>query len=205
MRLINFLLFALLTCPSYAEESPLKQYINNLSTLEANFSQKILNDYGEVIEQSSGIVYLKNPHKINWTYQQPYIQKIISDGKTLWVYEDDLEQVTLYDAENIFEKTPISVLLEAKIDEQLFTHKYLGEINNLVWEELLPKSLNDGHYQLIRLGFDGKQLSSIIIIDNFKQTMRIDFSQLKNGQAITDDHFQFTIPNDIDVIDNRQQ
>ncbi|MEM7027344.1 MAG: outer membrane lipoprotein chaperone LolA, partial [Pseudomonadota bacterium] len=95
----------------FANENPLNNFLNGLETIESNFSQTLLNESGQVIENSSGMLYLRQPAKFHWSYELPYSQKIISDGNFLWIYDEDLEQVTIRNIADDISQTPAGIIL----------------------------------------------------------------------------------------------
>ena len=183
---------------------PLKAFISNFETLKADFVQILLNPDGEELERTSGILYLQQPGKFHWSYQQPYIQKIISNGDVLWIYDEDLEQVTIRELNSeMIEKTPAAIILGDSNLEQHFVQVDLGEIEGFDWIELTPKDL-EAQYKNIRIGFDEKRLGMMIILDNLDQTTRIDFSQVDKNADLSVGLFSLEIPDFVDVVDERQ-
>ena len=183
---------------------PLKTFLENFETLQSNFEQTLLNEDGEQLERTVGTLYLEQPGKFHWSYKEPYIQSIISNGETLWVYDEDLEQVTIRHIDSYaMEQTPAAVILGEANLEQHFVQVDMGEIEGFDWIELTPRDL-EAQYKNIRIGFDKRQLGMMIISDNLGQTTRIDFSNVSKNSGLSSDLFDFEIPADIDVIDERQ-
>ena len=183
---------------------PLKNFLNNFETLESNFVQTLLNESGEQLEKTTGTLYLEQPGKFHWSYKEPYIQSIISNGETLWVYDEDLEQVTIRNIDSYaMEQTPAAIILGDSNLERHFVQVDLGDIEGFEWIELTPRDL-EAQYNNIRIGFDRRQLGMMIITDNLGQTTRIDFSNVSKNSGLSADLFDFEIPADIDVIDERQ-
>lgn len=198
--------FCLVTSTSvFAVErvDPLKSFLNDFNSLQANFSQSLLNENGEEIEKTSGTLYLQQPGKFNWSYKNPYIQTIISNGKVLWIYDEDLEQLTIRELDNnVFNKTPAAIILGDSILEKHFTQTDLGNIEGFEWVELIPRDV-EAQYKNIRLGFDRRRLGMMIIADNLGQTTRIDFSDVNKNATLSPELFNFVVPAGVDVIDER--
>lgn len=183
---------------------PLKVFLKEFETLQADFTQTLLNEDGDQLEQTTGTLYLQQPGKFNWHYKEPYIQKIITNGEVLWIYDEDLEQLTIRNFESdMIERTPAAIILGNSKLEQHFIQVDLGDIEGFNWVELTPRDL-DAQYKNIRIGFDVKRLGMMIIADNLGQTTRIDFSDVNKNSKLSAELFNFSAPADIDVIDERQ-
>lgn len=182
---------------------PLKVFLKEFETLQSDFTQTLLDEAGEQLEQTSGTLYLQQPGKFNWTYKHPYLQKIISDGEVLWIYDEDLEQLTIRDfSSEELEQTPAAIILGNAFPEKHFIQVDLGNIEGYKWIELTPRDL-EAQFKNIRIGFDAKRLGMMVIADNLGQTTRIDFSNVNKNQKLSADLFEFIVPEGIDVIDER--
>lgn len=197
----HFLLFVLIS--AYAEGSRLDQFLNKLETFSAGFEQTLANEYGEELEKSVGVVYLMTPGKFHWAYYEPYSQFIISDGITLWIYDEDLEQVTIREMSESVENSPAAVL-GGDIDiDQHYVVIDLGKSDGIDWQELTPRDV-DSQYNSVRLGFKGNELAGMILFDNLGQETRITFLDTKCNLSLDNSLFKFEIPEGVDVIDERQ-
>lgn len=206
-KLLFVIIFCISNCAlvSAAERvDPLKVFLKEFETLQADFTQTLLSEDGEQLEKTTGTLYLQQPGKFNWHYKEPYVQKIITNGEVLWIYDEDLEQLTIRTFESdMIERTPAAIILGNSRLEQHFIQIDLGIIEGFNWVELTPRDL-DAQYKNIRIGFDGKRLGMMIIADNLGQTTRIDFNDVNKNTKLAADLFNFEIPADVDVIDERQ-
>ena len=186
-----------------AANNPLDVFLDGLETFSAEFEQKLIDASGEVLEASRGSVLLRRPGMFSWSYREPYTQKIISDGKSLWVYEEDLEQVTISDASAAVEDTPALIFSgRYRIDE----HYVINELEDdagLAWLELTPRNL-ESQYRALRLAFSGAELSGMILFDSLGQTLLISFENTRRNPELERELFRFTPADNIDVIDARQ-
>ncbi len=187
------------------EESndPLQSFLENFESFEANFVQSLLNENGKELERTEGVLYLQQPGKLHWSYETPYTQKIISNGDVLWVFDEDLEQVTIREMGDAIDQTPAGIILGENDIAEHFIQVNMGVIENYDWIELTPKNL-EAQYKNIRLGFEKSKLGMMIIVDNLGQTTRIDFSEVKKNIELSPTLFEFEIPEGVDVIDERQ-
>lgn len=186
-----------------ADEDTLRAFLNDLGSLKADFEQKLFNESGELLETVQGRLYLQRPGKFNWTYETPYQQKILTDSETLWIYDQDLEQVTIRDVEESLEATPAAILGGSADVDELYTITELGSLEGYDWVRLQSKQ-EDSQYSDVRIGFNGKELGMMILSDNLGQTTRIDFTNVKLNVDVDPERFEFTPPDDVDVIDDRQ-
>ena len=183
---------------------PLKVFLKEFETLQADFTQTLLNEDGEELEKTTGTLYLQQPGKFNWHYKEPYVQKIITNGELLWIYDEDLEQLTIREFQSdMIEKTPAAIILGDSRLEQHFIQVDLGNIEGFNWVELTPRDL-EAQYKNIRIGFDAKRLGMMIIVDNLGQTTRIDFKDVNKNAELSAKLFNFDVPADVDVIDERE-
>lgn len=183
-------------------DEKLKSFLEGLETFSANFEQTLFNEFGESLETSSGTVYLQRPGKFHWVYASPYSQYLISDGTDLWIYDQDLEQVTVSVISNSIEKSPASLLAGDSNLGNDYIVKDLGHMDDADWIELAPVD-QESQYQSIRLGFNGQELAGMVLFDNLGQTTRIIFSNDKRNETVDPALFQFIPPVGIDLIDNR--
>jgi outer membrane lipoprotein carrier protein len=190
-----------------AEEKPaqLDNFLRELETFSAAFEQTLLNQYGEELEKSVGVMHIRRPGMFHWAYWEPYVQYLISDGVNLWIYDEDLEQVTIRDISNVIEESPAAIL-GGEID--IDAHYIVIDIDiegadGNDWLELTPRDV-DSQYSAIRLGFRKGQLSSMILFDSLGQTTQIKLLDMKRNNALNIELFNFTVPEGVDVIDSRQ-
>ena len=200
-----FLILLLLQTPlalAADTSDPLQRFLDGFESLEANFVQSLINENGEELERTEGVLHLQQPGKFHWSYETPYTQKIISNGDVLWVFDEDLEQLTIREMGNAINETPAGIILGNNDIAEHFLQVNMGVIEDYDWIELTPKNL-EAQYKNIRFGFDESKLGMMIIVDNLGQTTRIDFSDVKKNIKLTSNLFEFEIPEGVDVIDER--
>jgi outer membrane lipoprotein carrier protein len=203
---VILLSFYLAYCPYLSAEqnsSHLDKFLFGLETFQASFEQTLLNQYEEEIEKSRGIVQLRRPGMFHWTYTEPYEQNLISDGVNLWVYDKDLEQVSIRDISNILEDSPAAILGgEIVIDAHYVVIEYPGT-DDSNWLELTPRDI-ESQYSAIRLQFLSGELVKMILFDALGQITQIELRELQRNIDIGINVFQFTPPESVDVIDSRE-
>ncbi len=201
-RLFLSLCIAFYAVPIVAADNALSAFLDKLDSLQSSFTQTLVDENGQPLETSSGVLYLKQPGKFHWAYKDPYEQKIISDGESLWVYDVDLEQVTIRTMDETMEQTPAGIILGGTDIDAYFVQKNLGSIEGYDWIELTPRD-PETQYNFIKLGFNGSNLGMMIIDDNLGQTTRIDFDQVNRNSTLDAGLFSLDLPANIDVIDER--
>ena len=183
-------------------EARLEQLLAGLDSYSAAFEQTSENSAGETTETAIGVVYMQRPGRIHWAYWEPYIQLIVSDGISVWNYEEDLEQVIIRDASDSIEDSPAAVL-SGEIDiEEHYIVLELGVEEEVDWLELTPKDL-EAQYESIRLGFIKEELSGMVLNDGLGNRTNIRFLDTQTNPRLAPDLFQFTPPEGADIIDNR--
>ena len=161
-----------------------------------------MDEQGTELEKSTGVLYLAQPGRFHWSYQAPYVQQIITDGQSLWVYDEDLQQVTIKPLGESIRQSPAAVILGDEQIDAHFVRIALGNIDGYDWIELTPRDI-ESEYKQIRIGFDDAKLGLMIIFDNLDQVTRIDFSDPKRNAALDDDLFTLDIPSGVDIFDER--
>jgi outer membrane lipoprotein carrier protein len=197
-------LFAFIS--SVAADGQAKQlddFLSDLETLSAAFEQTSLNQFGEELEKSVGVMHVRRPGMFHWAYWEPYVQYLISDGVNLWIYDEDLEQVSIRDISNVIEDSPAAILGgEIDINEH-YVAINMDTTDGNDWIELTPRDV-ESQYSSIQLGFKEGQLYSMILLDHLGQTTLIKLLDMKRNTALNIELFQFTVPEGVDVIDSRQ-
>lgn len=205
-RLIGCLLFGLLCQTTFATtdaQGELLKLLNGYKTLQARFHQKIINAKGQVSGKSHGKMSIKRPNHFRWEVQGPYHQLMIANGKTLWIYDKDLEQVIIRPLATKRKLSPASLLSGDMEDySKLFQVKRLKH-NQYQAFKLIPKQ-EKTMVQSIALYFKNGKLKEMRLIDEFEQKSHYVFSRVKINPKLNDKHFKFKVPKGVDVIDNRQ-
>jgi len=201
MKPYLLLFFSLLYLPCRASAlEVLDNFLNELKTVHAQFEQKQLSEKGKLLESSQGEFYLYRPGKFRWDYQKPYHQLIVADGEKVWVYDDDLEQVTVKDLQDTLGKTPALLLSSEKRVEDDFIVTVLPPQSNLTRLELKPRDA-ETQFDNIRLILQDKTLQKLELTDNLGQVTYITFHNIERNQELDMDLFIFTPPAGVDMIE----
>ena len=197
------LLIALLTSlsmPASAEdaEQRLKTALKNMDNLSAEFKQTLLDEDKNIVQQSSGTLALQRPGKFAWIYTEPFEQRIIADGSELWVYDVELDQVTVKPMDAGISNAPIMILMKESDVTQQFKVIEVGQRKFLYWIELEPQA-KDLEYQRIFIGLEDGNLRAMELQDQFGQSTQIVFDNLRVGVVHNPATFKFVPPDGVDV------
>ncbi len=182
----------------------LDQFLNGLDTFTGEFEQSLVDVDGEVLDTTKGTLYLKYPGQFHWQYTEPYKQSLITDGVTLWVYDEDLEQVTIKEIKNELDNTPAAILSGSDNLHKHFDVVDKGSVEEIALIELNPRD-EQNQFHSIRLGFEKNNLVLMVMFDKLGQITRVDFTNTHRNKKLEDDLFTFTVPEGVDVIDGREQ
>lgn len=180
----------------------LDQFLAELTTFSAHFEQQLFDEYGALIETAEGVVDISKPGKFRWEYRHPYRQLIVSDGTTLWVYDVDLEQVSMNPLANGGAGSPAELLVGDIDLEQHYVVVELGVEVDISWVSLTPR-VDANQYQTIELGLDKGGLRAMRLRDNLNQLTTIQFDRVQNNVAIEPARFEFVPPTGVDVVGGR--
>jgi outer membrane lipoprotein carrier protein len=179
----------------------LNAFTKGLKGLDGEFAQQVFDAKGKLKESSSGKVSLSAPRLFRWEYVKPYPQLIVADGKTVWVYDPDLQQVTRRPQGVEEQNSPLSVLIDpGKLDVQYVVRED-GTSAGLDWLVLTPKgNAAEASFRSARLGFADNALTKMQVVDVLGQRTEINFSGWKRNPAFPTSTFRYTPPKGVDVI-----
>ncbi len=178
--------------------SPLDKYFGDLKTFQADFTQSQVQG-PDRLQNNQGKIYIKSPDKFRLDYLSPYVQIYVADGKKVYQYDEDLEQVIIKPQAQILNNTPLFVLSNTKKLQESYHVESQGTWDGQKWFMLRPKSA-DTNFEQIRLAFKGKNLSTMELKDSFGQFSRLTFRNVKNNVPLDKNLFKFTPPEGVDVI-----
>ena len=204
--LINIIILAVLFSQTAAAaeaknsvgEVYLEKFMSKTQTLEANFQQTLRTHKGEILQQTEGKFYLNRPGKFRWDYKTPYEQIIVSDGERIWIYDVDLEQVTVQKQSAGLPSSPMALLQDSAKLYQSFTVSPLDEHDG-VYRLKLESKTRESDFTEIVVGVDAKGLRFMQLHDQFEQVTDIVFSEITTNTDIAKEIFEFIPPEGVDV------
>ena len=177
----------------------LDAFMSELHGLQGEFRQVVRDAQGRKVEESSGVLALQRPNRFRWDYREPHAQVIVADGAKLWLYDPDLEQVTVRRLDESFAGTP-AMLLSGEGDlRSSFKIERSEQRNGVEWLTLAPLRA-DTNFKRVRLGLRGNTLVAMELSDKLSQITLIEFSNVQRNPSFAADRFVFTPPAGVDVI-----
>lgn len=190
-----------LTAAAADTQTALDKYLASMKSLRSEFTQTVTDGRGEQIQQASGKLVIVRPGKFRWELTpagNPNAQLMIADGKNLWFYDPDLEQVSVKPA-SVLTATPASLLSGAGDVRALFTVSTAGKRDGFDWVKVVPKQ-GDADFREAQLGFGLNELKRMVLKDKLGQTVRLDFTTSQRNATVNDAEVSFAPPAGADVI-----
>lgn len=178
----------------------LNNFFTKVSTIQGSFVQEVYNKQGALKQTARGNFFLSRPGKFRWIYQTPDQQEIISDGRNFWIYDKELDQVTVKAVNQALSSTPVALLMQRTVpDSQFKVEEMKQKANGWDWFYLTPHRKN-AEFQAISLGFDNAgNIRQMVMYDHIGQETAMTFSARSNV-AIDQNRFRFVPPAHVDVV-----
>lgn len=180
-------------------EEELRQFVENVRTLQGRFVQTQTDEHGELVTSGAGMVAIARPGRFRWSYDQPYEQLMVCDGSTIWAYDPDLKQVTVRPAGETLAGTPAELLAQKARLADTFTMRDLGERNGLRGVALEPKS-DQSDFKSIELHLKGGVPQRLRFSDPLGGSTEVVLRDLKVNAALDDQQFRFIPPKGVEVV-----
>jgi len=177
----------------------LDAFSKGLTSVSASFEQQISDIHSGKTKISRGTLSLKAPRQFRWDTTTPYKQLIVADGEKVWIYDPDLEQVTVRAQGTEEAHSPLTVLTDLSQLDRDFTTSEQGEHDGQVWLRLKSKD-KEPQFEYADLGFDQTGLASMAFKDTFDNSTQIRFSGWQRNAKLAPDLFKFTPPKGVDVV-----
>lgn len=188
------------TTASAGARDDLDAFTKGLKGLDGQFTQQVFDARGKQKERSSGRVALAAPRLFRWEYVKPYPQLIVADGKTVWVHDPDLQQVSKRPQGAEEASSPLTMLTDPKRLERDFIVVELAPKNGLQWLDVKPRKAGDAAFRSAQLGFGKTGLAKMHFVDALGQRTEISFSSWKRNPAFARGTFVYVPAKGVDVI-----
>lgn len=175
----------------------LRQRLDATTSLQGKFAQTLVDTDGTLLEESSGEFALQRPGRFYWKTVAPYEQLLVSNQELIWLYDPDLEQVTVREYTDDLQQTP-AVLLSGDL-EQLQRDFAISRVADEEAFLLIPRN-QDGLFQTLSLVFKGEQLTEIRLRDSLGQESRFALKEVVRNRPIDAALFTFTPPEGVDIL-----
>ena len=197
------LLTAFLFSVSFAAQADavdtLKDFVRDVKSGRATFTQTVSSPDGAKKRSSSGSFEFLRPNRFRFVYAKPFEQTIVADGQKVWIYDADLNQVSIRKFSAVLGATPAALLAGGSLDKDFDVSNQPSE-GGMEWVLALPK-VKDGAFQSVRIGFKAKTLAAVEITDSFGQRSNLQFSGMQSNVNLAAEAFKFTPPAGADVIE----
>jgi outer membrane lipoprotein carrier protein len=187
-----------------AEQTPLDRYLAGLKTLRAAFTQTLVDANGRVVDRAQGTLVVARPGKFRWevTPQEAGAggeQLLVADGRNVWFFDKELEQVTVKPADAALSSTPAMLLSGAGNVRDQFNVTSAGSRDGLEWVLVEPRAA-EADFRRALLGFEKDRLARMIVDDKLGQTATVSFASATRNGPVAPEEMSFNAPAGVDVI-----
>jgi len=194
--------------PAMVQASALEQFKSFVATTKSakgEFTQRLVKadttGSAKISNESTGTFMFARPGKFIWTYQKPYEQLLQSDGEKLYIFDKDLNQVTVKKLGSVLGSSPAAILFGSNDLDKNFTLKEAGTKGGLEWLEATPKT-KDTTFDHIGIGLKGGVPQAMELHDSFGQVSILSFTRFERNPAMGAAQFTFAAPKGADVFNN---
>ncbi|MHB1949275.1 MAG: outer membrane lipoprotein chaperone LolA [Gammaproteobacteria bacterium] len=195
-------LFFISAAQAESATDTLTGFLQNMRSMRADFTQTILDNKGHALQKSSGQMLLQRPNQFRWDVKSPIRQLIVTNGKRLWIYDPDLEQVTIRGLAKAAGETPAMLLNDPNLSlgKEFDVKAITVDSSALQWFMLTPKDKSTV-ISALQLGFANQIIQEMQLSDHLGHTTKITFNHVKLNVPLASNLFNFTSPAHVDVID----
>lgn len=181
-----------------------KSFVSSTKTARGEFVQRVARVEGgaslKVSKESSGSFQFTRPGRFIWTYKKPYEQVLQADGEKLYIYDRDLNQVTVRKLGNALGSSPAAILFGSNDIEKDFTLKDLGSRDGQEWLQAVPKS-KDSTFEKIGIAMKDGVPAAMELRDSFGQVTMLTFTRFEKNPSLPDTQYRFVAPKGADVLE----
>jgi outer membrane lipoprotein carrier protein len=185
-----------------AAPTALDRFLEGLTTLRADFTQRVVDARGATVQEGTGRLLVQRPGRFRWEVRPAGSeggQLLVADGHNLWFYDRDLDQVTVKPADATLTATPAMLLSGTGDIRGAFEVQALPRAGGLDWVQVKPRA-NDADFVDARFGFAGRDLARMELHDKLGQSVTLVFGKVLRNVAVNAAQLQFTPPPGADVI-----
>jgi outer membrane lipoprotein carrier protein len=199
MKIWYSLLLTLCCSPALAQTAleQLKTFTASTKSARGEFTQRVVKT-GVPGSPATGNFAFSRPGKFRWVYVKPYEQSLIADGEKLWIYDKDLNQVTIKKLGTALGESPAAILFGSNDLEKNFNLKDAGSRDGLVWLEATPKA-RDATFERVAIGFRNGVPEAMEMRDAFGQLSLLSFRNIVRNPSLDANEFSFEVPRGADV------
>jgi outer membrane lipoprotein carrier protein len=180
----------------------LREFLAQTKTARGEFSQQVSRGAAPAAPAASGSFYFERPGKFRWAYARPYEQLLVADGERLYLYDRDLNQVTVRKVAAALPASPASILFGGSDFERDFAVSDAGTRDGVAWLVAVPRQ-KDTQFERIEIGFRDGVPAAMVLADSFGQVSRLAFSRFERNAKLDAQLFRFVPPAGADVLEER--
>ncbi len=177
----------------------LRSFVREVKSGSSQFTQTVTSPDGAKKKTSSGSFEFARPNRFRFSYTQPFEQVIVADGQKVWIYDADLNQVSSRKLSAALGATPAALLAGVNLEKD-FDLAALPDAGGIEWVAAKPKA-KETSFESLKVGFRGKELAALEIVDSFGQRSLLQFNRFKPNASIPADTFRFVVPKGADVVE----
>ncbi|MFO1361998.1 MAG: outer membrane lipoprotein chaperone LolA [Burkholderiales bacterium] len=201
-RLLILALLGAATAADAGGIDRLNRFMTVTQAATADFEQRIYGREGRLVQESRGTFAFSRPGRFRWTYAKPYAQLIVGDGARVWIYDEELRQVTVRKLDVALGATPAALLAGSNAALKAFTLTDGGAKDGLEWVEAVPRE-QESSFERIRMGFGFSGIERMELTDTFGQTTELRFTDFQRNPRVDAALFRFVPPPGADVIGDK--
>jgi outer membrane lipoprotein carrier protein len=200
MRILSFLVAFLSLSAQASSLEQFKSFVSETQSARAAFEQKVYDKGGKLTQQAQGSFVFQRPGRFRWVYEKPADQVIVGDGERVWIYDRELNQVTVRKMSAALGSTPAALLSGSADVAKAFELSDAGKRDGLEWLQAVPRDREAG-FERMRIGFGAQgALEAMELVDHFGQTTRLRFTRLVRNPPLDPKEFRFEPPKGADVL-----
>lgn len=209
-RSLSIFLLAAVFSVNAEQISDAQEFANKVSALmnyQADFQQSVIDEAGQLVEQTAGEFVIQRPNHFRWQTKSDYQQLIVADGSNMFTYDIDLEQVTIQTQSDVLAESPLLLITSnaAQIEQSFNVRKTDDLKHKRILFQLTPKQ-SDGVFNSINLLFEENKIIELLMLDSLGQQITVKFSNITiNNKQLQQKLFSFQIPKEVEIIDSREK
>jgi len=180
----------------------LREFLAQTKSARGEFTQQVTRGSAQAAPPSSGTFFFERPGKFRWIYAKPYEQVLVADGERLYLYDRDLNQVTVKKMSAALPASPASILFGGNEFERDFVIAEAGTRDGIAWLTATPRA-REAQFERIEIGFRDGAPVAMVLADSFGQVSRLVFSRFERNPRLEAQLFRFVPPAGADVLEER--
>lgn len=180
----------------------LREFLAQTKTARGEFTQQVTRGSAQAAPPSTGTFFFERPGRFRWIYVAPYEQVLVADGQRLFIYDKDINQVTVRKIAAALPASPASILFGGTDFERDFVVSDAGTRDGVEWLQAVPRA-KDSQFERIEIGFRDSVPVAMVLADSFGQVSRLAFSRFERNATLDPQLFRFVPPPGADVLEER--